>query len=63
MEEAKAPGASIGSQLKISSDVFENLDEIVERYINPCNRLVREVVVHQKFDDDCKSLDDLKAIV
>ena len=61
IEDKKAPGAVIGSQLKISNDYyFESLREIVERYIIPCNRLVREVVGHQKFSD-AKTFEDLEA--
>lgn len=50
-EQEKAPGAAIGNRLLISNDTFENLREIVERYIIPCNRFVREVVNHPKFSD------------
>lgn len=35
----------------ISNDSFDNLREIIERYIIPCNRLVREVTSHTKFLD------------
>ena len=47
----KPKGASIGSRLSISSESFENLREIVERYIIPCNRLVREIVRSPKWVD------------
>ena len=61
MERDKQPGAAIGSTLIISNDYyFESLREIVERYIIPCNRLVREVVGHQKFND-AKTFEDLEA--
>lgn len=50
-EMEKAPGAVIGSKLMISQETFDNLREIVERYIIPCNRLLREVTNHQKFTD------------
>ena len=60
-ESNKQPGAAIGGILTISNDYqFESLREIVERYIIPCNRLVREVVGHQKFSD-AKSFEDLEA--
>ena len=60
-ESNKQPGAAIGSTLVISQDYyFESLREIVERYIIPCNRLVREVVGHQKFSD-AKTFEDLEA--
>lgn len=46
VEAEKTPGAAIGSKLLISNEAFDNLREIVERYIIPCNRLVREVAQH-----------------
>jgi len=61
IERDKQAGAAIGSTLIISNDYyFESLREIVERYIIPCNRLVREVVGHQKFSD-AKTFEDLEA--
>ena len=51
IEENKPPGAAIGARLVINNDYFESLREIVERYIIPCNRYVREVVTHTKFLD------------
>jgi len=50
-EEEKPPGATIGAKLKIGEEDFGNLREIVERYIIPCNRLLRECVKHPKFFD------------
>jgi transcription elongation factor SPT6 len=51
LEQEKPQGAAIGKRLLISNDSFENLREIIERYIIPCNRLVREVTSHTKFLD------------
>lgn len=48
-ETDKPVGASIGNRLHISDEVFDNLQEIVERYIVPCNRALREVINHGKF--------------
>jgi hypothetical protein len=48
-EHEKPVGASIGSKLSIGDEVFDNLQEIVERYILPCNRHLREVCSHAKF--------------
>jgi transcription elongation factor SPT6 len=48
-EENKPIGASIGNTLMIHDEKFENLQEIVERYIIPCNRGLREVINHGKF--------------
>ena len=61
-EDRKAPGAHIGEQLQISDEKFDNLNEIVDRYIYPCNRYLREVVTHQKFFKE-KSLEALRADV
>lgn len=58
-EQGKQQGATIGSRLIISNDYFESLREIVERYIIPCNRLVREVVGHTKFSD-AETFEDLE---
>lgn len=55
----KAVGANIGSTLKISNETYETLQEIVERYITPCNRSLREVIMHAKFLR-CKSMDEMK---
>ena len=55
----KAIGANIGSKLQISDEQYENIQEIVERYIHPCNRSLREVIQHQKFLK-VKDLDELK---
>mmetsp|Transcript_8860 Transcript_8860/g.6192 ORF Transcript_8860/g.6192 Transcript_8860/m.6192 type:complete len:143 (-) Transcript_8860:1415-1843(-) len=49
VEQEKQPGSTIGSRLLISNDMFANLREIVERYIIPCNRLLRDVTSHPKF--------------
>jgi len=46
----------------ISNEAFDNLREIVERYIIPCNRLVREVANHQKFTD-AETWDELSNVV
>jgi transcription elongation factor SPT6 len=59
-ESEKPVGASIGNKLRISDDVFDNLQEIVERYIQPCNKLLREVVNHPKFLS-CNNEEELAA--
>ena len=58
-ESQKAIGANIGSKLTISDETYENLQEIVERYITPCNRSIREVLQHPKFLK-ASNLDELK---
>lgn len=47
----KAVGATIGSRLRIGAndELFENLQEIVERHIVPCNKFLRDAISHVKF--------------
>jgi transcription elongation factor SPT6 len=58
-EHEKAPGATIGSKLQVGHEFFDNLQEIVERYIHPVNRLVYEAINHVKFAA-CDSLQKLE---
>lgn len=58
-ETEKALGASVGSKLTIGEDDFENIQEIVERYIQPCNKALREAVNHPKFMN-CQTIGDLE---
>ena len=49
-EHGKVPGASIGTKLQIGrEDLFENLQEIVERYIQPSNKFLKDAMLHPKF--------------
>lgn len=58
-EHDKAPGATIGAKLQISSeDFFENLQEIIERYILPSNKFVSEAVSNAKFLH-CETIESL----
>lgn len=45
----KPQGASIGSKLQIGEEEFVSLNEIVERYIIPCNKSLKEAIAHPKF--------------
>ncbi|CDW91618.1 transcription elongation factor spt6 [Stylonychia lemnae] len=62
VEHEKPVGASIGSKLSINDEVFENLQEIIERYIMPCNRHVREACNNSKFKA-CDSQEELERIL
>lgn len=59
----KKEGAAIGSRLLISNDSFDTLREIVERYIIPCNRLLREVTNHAKFCEGIDTYEELSELV
>ena len=58
----KPIGASIGSKLQIGEEEFDNLVEIIERYIQPCNKCLREAICHNKFKE-CISVADLEETV
>lgn len=63
MEHDKAPGATIGQRLQIGrDDYFENLQEIVDRYIIPCNKLVLDAVNNAKFQR-VETSEDLERIL
>jgi len=63
LELDKTPGATIGSRLRIGNeDPFENLQEIVERYIAPCNKFMREAASHMKFTT-CGKLEEFDEIL
>jgi len=49
IEEEKAKGANIGSKFRISSDFYFSLNEIVDRFLNPCKRLILEATNNRKF--------------
>ena len=60
-ERDKKPGDAIGNTLKISNDYyFDSLREVVESYIIPCNRLVREVAGHPKFMKEANKFEELE---
>lgn len=61
-KDSRLPGANIGSKLWISDESFDNLQEIIERYITPCNRLLREALVHAKFLN-CEKIDQLETFL
>jgi hypothetical protein len=52
-EHEKAVGASIGSKLEMCEEFFDNLQEIIERYITPC---------HMKFRN-CDTQQELEAVL
>ena len=64
IEEFDKPiGAHIGSRLKVGNEYYDNLQEIVERYLTPCNRSMREVVNHPKFCSTVKQFDDMQKVL
>ena len=51
-EGMKGPNEMISKHLTLDKDVYESLDEIIERYIKPCNHLVTQIRDHKKFMDE-----------
>ena len=49
IEEDKQQGDSIGRKLKISSETYSSLDEILKRYVVPCGQYIRESIKNRKF--------------
>ena len=54
MEENKDSDEIIGKTLIIDCDEFKNIDDILERYIEPMNKRVKEIMIHIKFMDKSK---------
>jgi transcription elongation factor SPT6 len=51
IEEGKPAVNMLGTRFRISTETYESLQEILERYINPVAKLTREVLGHPKFKD------------
>ena len=49
IEEEKNPGENIGKKLKISSETYSSLDEILKRYVIPCGQYIKESIKNRKF--------------
>lgn len=49
VEEEKLPGENIGKKLRISSETYSSLDEILKRYVVPCSQLIKESIKNRKF--------------
>jgi transcription elongation factor SPT6 len=51
LEEKKMNAFSVGKRLIIDGEDFEDLDEIIARYINPMANYVREIMSHKNYQD------------
>ena len=49
VEDEKLPGENIGKKLKISSETYSSLEEILKRYVVPCAQLIKESIKNRKF--------------
>ncbi|XP_069471429.1 transcription elongation factor SPT6 [Ambystoma mexicanum] len=62
-EEGKENAFSLGSTLWINTEEFEDLDEIIARYIQPMASFARDLVTHKYYHDcnggDRKKLEEL----
>lgn len=50
-EGMKGKKDSISKHLTLDKETYESLDEIIERYLKPCNNLVSQIREHKKFMD------------
>ena len=50
-EEGKPATNMLGTKFKIGEEVYESLQEIIDRYITPCEKLTKEAVSSPKFRD------------
>lgn len=57
-EGIKGPNDMISKHLTLDKETYESLDEIIERYIKPCNQIVAQIREHKKFMDE--SIDFVK---
>ncbi|KAI6213562.1 SH2 domain-containing protein [Aphelenchoides besseyi] len=57
IEDKKKHAFDLGKELRINNEVFEDLDEILARYITPLAEYVREVLNHKYFVDSLASED------
>jgi len=48
-EKDKPNPQALGRYFELDSDIFYSLKEIIDTYIQPCNRLVKEACIHPKF--------------
>lgn len=48
-EGFKGEGDTISKHLTLDKEIYESLDEIIERYIKPCNHLINQIRDHKKF--------------
>ncbi|CAG9322903.1 unnamed protein product [Blepharisma stoltei] len=51
IEEGKPSANMLGSRFRIGTEVYESLQDAVDRYIAPCEKLVREAITHPKFKE------------
>jgi transcription elongation factor SPT6 len=52
VEGIKGPNDMISKHLTLDKETYESLDEIIERYIKPCNIIVSQIREHKKFMDE-----------
>ncbi|KAI6199791.1 Suppressor of Ty 6-like protein [Aphelenchoides besseyi] len=57
IEDKKKHAFDLGKELRINNEVFEDLDEILARYVTPLAEYVREVLNHKYFVDSLASED------
>ncbi|OMJ89572.1 hypothetical protein SteCoe_8277 [Stentor coeruleus] len=54
-EEGKPAINMLGVKFRISNDTYDSLQEIIDKYIDPCVNLIIETINHAKFQDSISS--------
>ena len=61
LEEAfKGPNDLIGRKLKLKDATYDNLDELIAGYIQPCNMIDNQIRAHKKFEKGAPDTIELK---
>ena len=51
VEEGKPADSMLGSRFRIGDEIYESLQEIIERYVVPISTLTKDAISHKKFLD------------
>ena len=41
----------LGTKFRISNEIYDSLQEVLDRYVGPCEKLTKEAIAHPKFVD------------
>jgi hypothetical protein len=62
-EENRGPTDTMGKTLKMQNADFSGLTDIQERFILPCNKLVKEIMASPKFLDGAESIEKIREVL
>lgn len=56
VEDGKPAINMLGTKFRISDETYESLQEIIDRYIGPCEKLTKEAINNSKFRDQSTNI-------